>query len=225
MLKADTRIAGSATVGDWARARMRLQNNPSLEELEEIFDKFLLGRLESRYFGPIKQLEASPVLDGEGFAIVTLYCSTVEFLASIRLGKNYRHTSRSSRKKPLPHEYSDSQKMFVDFLRKQDPFKELFTTKVLAKGFYADVRCGLVHEACTKGDWKIRVGDSSKVAIDVRKKVIYRNRLAELFSNYINTYKDCFLLDRSIQSNFARKFDYLCDLNQPSDELLSGSSS
>tara|TARA_R110000803_G_scaffold96237_7_gene164357 strand:- start:2378 stop:3019 length:642 start_codon:yes stop_codon:yes gene_type:complete len=213
MPRENTKIARDETVKTWRVAREVLAADPTREQLEDIFERFLGGRLESRYFEPIRKLNELCYDDGEGFAIVTLYCSIIEFLASIRTGQNYQYLDRKSSRKVRPDEYCDSKRMFVDFLRKQAPFKEVFQTKRDAKDFYKNVRCGLVHEARIKGNWRIRSKGNSKVAIDVAKKKIYRRLLPDLFSDYIASYKDQFLLSKALQESFLRKFDYLCELH------------
>lgn len=212
MPKEDTLIARNETIAKWRVARELLANNPTEEQLKDIFDRFFVGRLDSRYLEPIRKLDELSYNDGEGFAIVTLYCSIIEFLASTRSGQRFEYVDRKSRRKMTADVYCDSKRMFVDFLRKEMPFANIFERKRDAKAFYSDVRCGLVHEARTKGKWRIRSKESARVAIDVSNKVIYRRLLPDLFSEYITSYKEEFLKERSLQENFLCKFDHLCDL-------------
>lgn len=120
---------------------------------EEIVQHYFRDRLESRYLKPIRKIKA-PVIGetlgvGEGFAMVVLQCSLIEFLQSCFDGSNYRNDG------PLgPNEYRDSKTKFTDFLTGHDPFKQEFDLDT-AQSFYRAVRCGLLHEARTKGKWLI----------------------------------------------------------------------
>ena len=90
-----------------------------------------------------------------GFAIAAVFCTLVEFLESCERGHNFRFIGRSG--PPLqPNEYSERQAAgyFKDFLRTRRPFNALVPV-ALVDSFYSDVRCGLVHEARTKGGWVI----------------------------------------------------------------------
>jgi len=213
MARVETKIARGETIESWRAVREVLIDNSTQEQLEDLFVRFFVGRLESRYIEPIQQLNRSSSNDGAGFAVVTLYCSIVEFLASTRSGQNYVHLSRDTDRKIKSDEYCDSQTLFVDFLRKQAPFAAVFKTKKNAKSFYTEVRCGLVHEARTKGEWRIRSNTDSGMAIDVSKKLIYKRRLPELFSEYVELYKKEFLQSKTLQANLLRKFDHLCELD------------
>jgi len=149
----DTRIAGLKTVADWTAMKGQLAACNGLEIWEKAFRDFFEARLDSRYFKPIEALEQMNQYSGEGFAIVTLHCSLIEFLASTLEGKTYRY-SRNGNPPLGEFEYSNSRDMFVSFLKKNEPFKGMFSKNGAAEDFYASVRCGLLHEARTKGRWR-----------------------------------------------------------------------
>lgn len=77
--------------------------------------------------------------------------------------------------------------MFVDFLEANEPFKTMFTGAGTAREFYSSVRCGLLHEARTKGRWRILVDPSAKQAIDTSVPAIYRNRLQPAFKDFVES--------------------------------------
>jgi hypothetical protein len=177
--------------------------------LDACFQRLLLGAAEQRYFEPVRALENMSEKAGEGFAIVTLHCSLIEFLASTLAGKSYRYRRKGD--PPLGvHEYSDSGNMFVDFLEANEPFKTMFAGAGTAREFYSSVRCGLLHEARTKGRWRIQVDPSAKQAIDTSVPSIYRNRLQPAFNDFVESYGRQLATDRSLQEAFIRKFDSLC---------------
>lgn len=107
--------------------------------------------------------------------------------------------------------YSNSRDMFVSFLEKNEPFKGMFSKTGAAGDFYASVRCGLLHEARTKGRWKIRVCQSAILAIDTDAKVVYRDKMQSAFDQFVKWYGVQLPTDRGLQEAFLRKFDSLCE--------------
>lgn len=93
----DTRIAGEFTVADWKNAKKLLNEDPTKKSgdektklWDEAFEKFFRTRIETRYFGPIRLLQEMNKNNGEGFSIVTIQCSLIEFFASTIEGKGYK---------------------------------------------------------------------------------------------------------------------------------------
>lgn len=209
-LPADTRIAGKKTVADWAAMRDRLNDNPDTAIWTEAFKEFFKARLESRYFEPIRAIAATEQDAGEGFAIVALHCSLIEFLAATLKGKTYRFW-RDGQPPLGQFEYSNSSDMFVDFLKSNEPFKSAFSKAGTAQDFYSSVRCGLLHEARTKRRWRIRVCESATHAIDVDGMVVYRNKMQGAFDHFVDWYGQQLPTNAELQQAFIRKFESLCD--------------
>ena len=208
----DTRIAGAKTVAHWTEMRGRLTGGSDPAAWADAFDHFFKGRLESRYFEPIRAIDNLRQDSGEGFAIVVLHCSLIEFLAATLEGKIYRLPPKKG--EPLLDcrtEYSSSRKMFVRFLENYEPFKNMVSKQGTAEDFYGSVRCGLLHEARTKGRWKIRVCESATQAIDADGKVVYRNKMQAAFDQFVDWYGQQLPMDAQLQQAFIRKFDSLCD--------------
>lgn len=210
MLSTDTRIAGQKTVADWIELKRRLSSCNDATIWHQAFEDYYKLRLDSRYFKPIKALEEMKKCDGEGFAIVTLHCSLIEFLASTLEGKNYRYV-RKGEPKLGQFEYSNVGELFQNFLTSQSPFDQMFTDEAAAEDFYACVRCGLLHEARTKGAWRILVDSSANKAIDTDKKIIYRNKMQTAFHDFVKWYGEALPADKKLQEAFIRKFDSLCE--------------
>src|SRR2546428_1706547 len=100
-----------AAIETWPTFRPQLIDNAGDHLWQKAFDDFFLCRLESRYFRPIEILKKQDRFAGEGFSVMTLLCSLVEFLESTWQGKNFRFISRKERKngvEPGKFEYSDS---------------------------------------------------------------------------------------------------------------------
>jgi hypothetical protein len=83
--------------------------------------------------------------------------------------------------------------------------------KTTAGDFYVSVRCGLLHEARTKGTWKIQVSESAIQAIDACAKIVYRNKMQAAFDRFVEWYGQQLSADANLQAAFIRKFDSLCE--------------
>ncbi len=200
-----------ATIETWPAVRPQLVDNPGEELWRKAFEDFFLCRLESRYFRPIEILKTQDRFVGEGFSIMTLLCSLVEFLESTWQGKNFRYISRKERKngvRPGKFEYSDSSDIFVTFLCERAPFSEQFNV-TLAREFYRSVRCGLLHEAQTKNGWKIRAKSIDGTLMDVRRKAVFRDDFRKGIDAFVREYGRGLVRERDRQAAFVRKFDYL----------------
>ena len=211
----EVRLAGDKTVGDWHDLRPRLLPGDHSGVWREASDGFFKARLELRYFEPIEALQKLGK-KGEGFSIVAIQCSLIEFLQATRKGLKY------VLKNPDPNkfEYSRSKDLFVEFLTSNAPFDTFFSCKgthnsfscrCKAEDFYEGVRCGLLHEARTKKGWKIRVEAGEGPFIDFDKKVVYRDRLQDAFRRYVDAYGTELTTDETLQEAIIRKFNDLCE--------------
>ncbi len=196
-------IAPGRTKEDWHNFAERLVPGGDGGPWKEAFEGFLLARLQSRYITPIAAVRDALKWNGEGFAIVSIQCALIEFLAALREGKRFRYENP----KP-PHEYRNSRDLFCDFLRRTAPFASLFT-KAQAWDFYGNVRCGLLHEARTKGEWIVWASGSP--AVDCQRKIVYRDSFQELIESYIRDYGRALVGNALLQEAFLRKFNDLAD--------------
>ena len=146
-------IAGKKRVSHWRafEATITVGGDPTL--WEKAYESYFHARISHRYLKPLKTLQENGPKRGEGFSIVAIQCSLIEFLESTIQGKSYRY--RRKKDPPLgQHEYSDSGHIFESFLESRTPFNSAFTQQ-LAHDFYVSVRCVLLHEARTKNGWTI----------------------------------------------------------------------
>jgi hypothetical protein len=202
----DIQIAGSKTVDDWKAFQKELIVGGIQAQWVEAFDGYFYKRLSLRYLEPIRVLQDNGTFQGEGFAIMAIQCSLIEFLASTIEGCNYRYTHKG----PLgPHEYSNSSQLFTNFLTQRLPFNKEFP-EALARDFYEGVRCGLLHEARTKNGWTISADGPKGTIVDLREKIVYRNNFQEALLTFIKWYKGALPLEIALQEAFIRKFDSLC---------------
>lgn len=205
----NVKISGDFTVAHWKNRKKELETVGGSNNWKQAYNDFFLIRLEKRYLGPINLLIKHGDREGEGFSITALQCSLIEFLASTLEGKSYKHCPPGANTKLGEHEYYDSSKFFINFLVSTAPFKNYFS-KTQADNFYKNVRCALLHEARTKGRWKILAGSSSDPPIDVRKKIVYRNSLQLAFEEFVDWYGKCLPGCNKLQKAFIRKLDSLC---------------
>ena len=201
-------IAGPNSADDWTVLKQKLLAVPPLESWGTAHEQFYMMRIKTRYLDPMDAIEKSPVLKGEGFAIVALLCSLIEFLEACECGLNYQRAA------PTKYEYSDSKALFQHFWRRRVSFNRGMPDD-LVLSFYEDVRCALFHEARTKGGWRILMSaDQTNGVIAERLPsgtiALYRNTLRHAFKQYFADYKERLARKRGKQDAFIRKFDALC---------------
>lgn len=200
----DHYVAGRRTAQDWHNFKTKLINTNDAP-WDEAFEEYFKTRLDLRYLQPIKVIQENGSFQGEGFSIVAIQCTLIEFLAAITEGSNYRFVRNGD--PPLgQHEYNRSSDLFVRFLSTKPPFSAVFS-RGIALDFYASIRCGLLHEATTKNGWKIWASGSE--IIDAGRKIVWRNNLQAAIDDYITQYGLNLLTDPDLQAGFIRKFDYL----------------
>ncbi|MEL1243996.1 hypothetical protein AAEO56_06960 [Flavobacterium sp. DGU11] len=215
----------------WSGIRVKLNQaykyDAVWEEAIQVFD----NRLKERFFYPIQIIIDQGELKGEGFAMLTVQCALMETFAAFRLGKIFNH----NRKAPASvHEYYASKNMFTSFLQDAEIFRNHFWTEVNGQkiilnppfatdSFYSDVRCGLMHEARTKGNWLIRAAPKSMsvknetqfIVAQSDMNIIYRTTLHYRLLHYFEIYKDDLRQNdqagQLLRRNFARKLDHLFD--------------
>lgn len=197
-------LNGLVFPSDWKRLKPAIQANRSSDTWAWVFENILRTRLSTRYLEPIRRMDGPSI--GEGFAMLTVQCALIEFLAALRKGWNFQHAY--GEKDGTNYLYGNSSGLFIDFLRKEVPFNQFFS-KATARSFYTKIRCGLVHEAQTKDGWRVWKGDESRPLIDHRQKVIYRARMSHYIDEYLETYGAELTASHELQDAFIRKFDYL----------------
>lgn len=218
-------------ISDWKRIRVKLNQqyiyDPEWEKAISLFNK----RFKKKYFDPIQQLINKGKLKGEGFTILTVQCALIEALASMRTGEIFDYQKNKQSPK---YTYSRSQEMFTKFLHSASifennfwmadpihPGKRLKDKPFDATSFYKDVRCGLMHEARTKGSWIINaapisyITQTEKVFIEQQngKNKIYRTilhyRLKRHLKDYIIELRESTPNGETLRRHFARKMDHI----------------
>lgn len=218
----------------WETLRVEIDNSYELSsKWIDAIDLFH-ARVEKKFFRPIETIMSSKKFEGEGFMILTAQCSLIEFLAAFREGKIYNYKA----KKTSPtYEYKDSGKLYTSFLLTANIFDGIFFSTDVngnkvpnvpfsAEDFYSEVRCGLLHEAKTKGDWTVNVKKGSKretIFVEQTKtaKKIYRTILHHRLKHYVQSYCLDLKLEDSKKERrlFARKLDDLFDFPRDSAQF------
>jgi len=207
-LPGDTLIAGRRSINDWIAFKPNLVPGGDAAPWKKAFKDYFHARLWSRYLKPIKSLQKSGERRGEGFSIVAIQCSLIEFLESTIQGKSYRY-SRNGNPPLGQYEYSNSGAMFESFLATRTPFNAAFT-QPQAHDFYVSVRCGVLHEARTKNGWTILAKSKTGKVIDPNLKAVYRDNFQAALLKFVKWYKMALPSTVPLQEAFLRKFDSLC---------------
>jgi len=176
------------------------------EKWEQAYSEYLIPRLNLRYLNQVKLLQEHGTFRGEGFSIMTILCSLIEFLESTYQGKIYRYLQRGQ--KLGQNEYSSSKSMFISFLENREPFCQEFTNG-LSVEFYTCIRCGLMHEATTKNGWRIWAKSPNGKIINVVKKIVYRDNFEKAINEYIKIYGQELKDTEALHAAFVLKFDNL----------------
>ena len=221
----DTVNLGGFTVGEWKEKRRVLRESLDYSENWEEAIDWYNKRLQLRYFEPMKKMKKDA--SGEGFSLVTIHCALIEHFASITQGKIHNHKRN---KKSPKYEYSSSSEHFKSFLKESAIFSDYFTkqekdqAEFKAADFYTNVRCALLHDACTRNNWTIntlscRYSNPHKrilVKESSGEKRLYRDILTEKLSVFLDNYKIEMISDEKKRLYFARKIDHLCEI-KPDD--------
>lgn len=213
----------------WKNIRTNLNNNYEISPEWIIAIELFSKRIELKYLNPIENLIISNERKGEGFVIVTIQCALIETFGAFKEGLIYNHNKPNEG--GLEYEYKESGALFVRFLNNEDIFKDIFfkinksghkqlNTPFSGIHFYSKVRCGLMHEARTKGKWHINATpndlptDRKFIKQKPKGNVIYRTLFHFALKEYFKKYKS--ELENSENHNlrrlFARKLDHLYDI-------------
>jgi len=185
----DVRLASN-----WPKSRVdaALQNENTSELV-----RFLSERYTERFFGPIECLKKTKGNEhGFGFAIMALCSLLIETIQCYREGLPSSYNRELAALKQLPtFAAADSRfKQFPGQVTLGDPFRSFFFNAKIqqffpavdGEEFYTKIRCGLLHQAQTKGQWRIiRKGsfwDSVKRSINRDE---FSSRLKECFDKYL----------------------------------------
>lgn len=216
---------GGFSVNDWKLLREKLKDNLDYSDDWKIAINWFQNRLDKRYFNPMAEITSK--ITGVGFTIMSILCIIIEHMASMVKGKI--HDQEVDGNNPIPsYKYKFSAQHFKEFLIESSIFSEYFGQEAVfdALDFYKNVRCALLHEACTKNNWRINTkscgytNPEGKIFIIEENgiKRIYRDILENEIRKFINFYLTELKSNDLKRLYFARKMDSLCEI-EPEPEI------
>ncbi len=197
-------IAGRRTVGDWLSIKEKIISDFDNKELwNDAFD-FFFDRIHHRYIYPTETIQKSSKIIGEGFAISAILCSLIEALETFYQGKSYKRNPPRNE-----HEYYKSSLIFKSLLTNREPFCKYFDAD-LAKNFYENFRCPLLHEAATRKGWKIRIDTTRLIEKEDSGYILNRVLFIDAVKEFIEIYRKELLSSREIKKAYIRKMNFIC---------------
>ncbi len=162
--------------------------------------------MNERYIKPAEEIQNNMNVLGEGFAITALLCSLIEALETFYEGKCFKFDKPRSN---TEYGNGNSESIYVEFLSKREPFSEVFNEQ-LARDFYKNVRCALLHEAMTRGGWSIRIDTAGLVEQKGDSKILNRYYFLQYMKAYIKSYRGLVLNSKERKNAFIRKLTCIC---------------
>ncbi|SDS50997.1 hypothetical protein SAMN05216503_3291 [Polaribacter sp. KT25b] len=224
MKKEEIKIAGNLTVNDWKDIKEKLETPNN--KLWGLAVHFFEERIKTRYLDPIHAIQKLNINEGEGFTMLNLQCSLIETFECFINGWLFYLEGRNlvwKDKEGKVASYNNkvnSRQIFISFF---DKFKDEFHD-LEGRDFYSNVRCGLLHETQTKGNWIIRVDteDTKKCyKYDDGNYIIYRNNFQEKLEQLLEEYrkaivdgkkfKEIGISTEDLRDNFIAKFNHICE--------------
>lgn len=177
------------TVGD---IQLRLQQND--EAAKNYMVDFIYHRLNHRYIEPLKNIPNKPIDYKSGFLIMAVSCLLIEALYQFLEGE--------------PDTRGKSESAFKDFFRSEAKHFPGFTDARV--NFYGNIRCGILHQAETKGGFCISRDDSHPL-LDIDNKRINANRFLEAVEASLNDYISKLKVDAKLWDKAVDKLNFICD--------------
>jgi|TARA_B110000091_G_scaffold12237_2_gene11828 hypothetical protein len=216
------KIARKLTTQDWKDLKEELK--PTEDKLWSLAAHFFEERIKTRYLTPIHAIQNLNLNEGEGFAMVNLQCSLIEtFECFINgwifylEGRNLVWKDKEGKVASYKNNSVKSKQIFISFFSR---FNNEF--KIDGEDFYSNVRCALLHETQTKGNWVIRVTEKDTKKCDkedIDKYIIYRNNFQDQLKELLDEYQDCLIKNedfreikaKDLRENFIAKMDHICN--------------
>ncbi|PHI17980.1 hypothetical protein CEQ90_20330 [Lewinellaceae bacterium SD302] len=212
---------GGFTVGQWMNMREIINHQEDYSDEWDTTVNWYDARLQKRYFEPMKRIELNA--QGEGFSLATIHCSIIEHFASMVQGKVFNINCNEH---SPSYEYKFSGSHFKNFIETYDPFREYFnsltsaTSMFSSADFYSNVRCALLHNACTKNNWRINTMSCGYANPEMKimilessgVKRLYRDVLTSKLGEFLQTYKHNLKENRTLRLYFARCIDTICEI-------------
>jgi hypothetical protein len=190
-------IAPGVDASIWQGLKLGEPDNPDWAKAIGI----LAARIHDRYIEPVDFLITSeenkpPSERRFGFTVLAIDCLLVETLGAFIEG--------------LEDTDGISKKTFCTFLRTRKRFAGEFTTDDLARKFYEQFRCGILHQAESGGDSKVwSIGPLLRV--EGNALIVNRNKFHDClkteFQSYLVELQDA--KNATLRNNFRKKMNFI----------------
>jgi hypothetical protein len=178
------------TVGD---LKLRLEN-PDAPENKQYIIKFIDHRLRRRFIVPIN---AIPCGSKGGFLIMAVVCLLIETLQQFYKGDP--ETKQRQNAEAFKKFFDDEKVLFPD-------------CAAHARTFYNKIRCGILHQAETKGGYRILFNDGR--LFDAEEKTInataFLAALEKCLDKYLQLLRDS-KSNQPLWTNAVKKLNFICD--------------
>ena len=189
------RISPQYCVNDWRKLTF------STEDEWQRGINMLEDRIQSRFLDVINLIEREIYA---GFAVLALDCLLIETLQQFREGV-------------FETPCGQSESYFTSFLT-QGSFGRYFDEK-MAKTFYRQIRCGVLHQAEVKGSSRILIRrgtplvkyTNDRKGLVINRKLFHQQLIHE-FEDYINRLRQP--SNQELRVNFKKKMDYICKVSK-----------
>lgn len=200
----DPKISPNYRASEYLALNLKVDKNENWNTATKIFR----DRLEGRFIAPVDAIvnhTAYKVREFSGFAILSIDCLIIE-----TLNQFYKGIDETTGK---------HWKAFRDFFHSSKHFKKEFPTSKICEIFYSHFRCGLLHQAQTKKQSKIRYCEKSMVQLidpaDIEKGLIVDRKLFHdaiklEIEDYIKVLENPATADdRTLRFNFIKKMGFI----------------
>lgn len=156
-------------------------------------------RINGRYLNVISKIRENNYLHNDGFAIMALNCLLIETLLQFKEGWN-----------ETKHSNSDEYSRFLI-----EEFPAVFINITLARCFYSNIRCGILHSAQTKkgsqlttrNQYIVRRIDNNRISVDV---IGISNIINDYFERYLENIRNRENIE--LRNNFLKKMNFICNM-------------
>jgi hypothetical protein len=198
------KISPRYRASDYRSLNLHADKNDNWEKATDIF----YDRINGRFLAPVDAIvnhKSYKISEFSGFSILAIDCLIIE-----TLNQFYKGTDETRGKNSIA---------FSDFFRNSRHFMNEFRTENMCEIFYGHFRCGLLHQAQTKEQSKIRYGEKRMIQLadesDVEKGLIVDRKLFHKaikleIKDYIERLKKPKSKhDKMLRCNFIKKMDFI----------------
>lgn len=200
----DPKISPKYRASSYLALKLEVYKNDNWKEATKIFN----DRIQGRFVAPVDAIvdhASYAIREFSGFAILSIDCLIIE-----TLNQFYKGTDETT---------GNNWEAFRDFFNGSQHFKAEFPTSKICKIFYSHFRCGLLHQAQTKKQSKIRYGEERMIQLvdstDINKGLIvdrklFHDALKLEIKDYIKKLKNPAASEHhTLRHNFIKKMEYI----------------